>query len=147
MDNEIDLQLIFQFHPDVKYTQSSDYITTTSDKNRLAKRSRSSNIQKNTKVEGTDIDSESDTDSENISLYSDEEEITDYNYDENVGTDCEENEEKVDDHNYTCKKPRTSARSKDALSDEDEGIPLHITQVATVALEKLPLDAFNKMSK
>ena len=143
----IDLHLIFQFHPDIKYNQSSDYITTTSDKSRLAKRSRSSKMQKNIKAEGTDIDSESDTDSENMSLYSDEEEITDYDCDENVGTDCDENEEKVDDHNYTCKRRRTSSRSEDALSDKDEEIPLLVTQVATVTLEKLPLDAFNKMSK
>ena len=104
-------------------------------------------MQKNIKAEGTDIDSESDTDSENMSLYSDEEEPTDYDCDENVGTDCDENEEKVDDHNYTCKRRRTSSRSEDALSDKDEEIPLLVTQVATVTLEKLPLDAFNKMSK
>ena len=147
MNHEIDLHLIFQFHPDVKYTQSSDYISTTSDKSRLAKRSRSSKIQKNAKAEGTDIDSESDTDSEHMSLYSDEEELTGHDYDENMGTDCDESEGKVDDHNYTCKKPRTSAHKEDALSDEEEDTPLLVTQVATVALEKLPLDAFNKMSK
>ena len=91
--------------------------------------------------------SESDTDSEYMSLYSDEEEPIDYDYDDNAGTDCDENDEKGDDHNYTCKKPRKSSRSKDASSDQDVETPLLVTQVATVTLEKLPLDKLNKMSK